>query len=411
MNDLWLDIHRFNISNFEKLVKGKGFSKINNYERNKWLFAKALEDVKRSGTFTIKDRNVFDLGVRKLRRVEDRIREKYGAPKLPDLIKDINELTIQNKLTPVRPARLARFREVAKKLRLIAKGATKPGAKILEAPHWGETIGIKLNIDGHTYEGRIHMGYVAANTGFFKDWNTRCDSDGVSFKKRYSFEEYMNKVVIPSLKPEDREKLKKICSSVVEYYTLAELATLQVHFDHGKVTLNFPCLNKWAKVVRHKQPSEQSYKKFLRTLPQLKEKKTILKGGGQKFMYVVTTDKKMYVQLEAKGIAHHTSLSRGHAILCAGEMVVKDGTIERINTGSGHYKPSAKELYNILKILRENEVNLEQLKISWKKMNEQGVVSKEVLKGETQILAWMDAIKAETAKKHSRAAHEEFTQN
>lgn len=67
------------------------------------------------------------------------------------------------------------------------------------------------------------------------------------------------------------------------------------------------------------------------------------------------------------GIFNHSSLVAGESVVCAGEILIVDGVIKRINNNSGHYRPPDKALQNAIDELLRKEVKLDDdLKIEWR---------------------------------------------
>ncbi|VFQ88054.1 unnamed protein product [Cuscuta campestris] len=89
---------------------------------------------------------------------------------------------------------------------------------------------------------------------------------------------------------------------------------------------------------------------------------------GVKWIFVMSTTKKLYAGEKKKGIFHHSSFLAGGATLAAGRLVVEDGTPKCISPYSGHYRPSDDSLNTFLLFLKENGVNLDEVQI--KKANE-----------------------------------------
>ncbi|XP_060201205.1 IQ domain-containing protein IQM3-like isoform X2 [Lycium barbarum] len=89
---------------------------------------------------------------------------------------------------------------------------------------------------------------------------------------------------------------------------------------------------------------------------------------GTKWIFVMSTSKRLYAGEKKKGMFHHSSFLAGGAALAAGRLVVEDGTVKSISPYSGHYRPSDDSLDTFLSILKENGVNVDEVKI--KKGNE-----------------------------------------
>ncbi|CAI9760819.1 unnamed protein product [Fraxinus pennsylvanica] len=93
------------------------------------------------------------------------------------------------------------------------------------------------------------------------------------------------------------------------------------------------------------------------------------KGSPElKWIFVVSTSKKLYTGEKKKGLFHHSSFLAGGATLAAGRLMVVDGVLKCISPYSGHYKPTDDSLESFLSILKENGVNLEEVEI--RKANE-----------------------------------------
>ncbi|KAF2593565.1 hypothetical protein F2Q70_00043796 [Brassica cretica] len=84
---------------------------------------------------------------------------------------------------------------------------------------------------------------------------------------------------------------------------------------------------------------------------------------GTKWIFVMSTFKKLYAGLKKKGRFHHSSFLAGGATLAAGRVVVDNGVLKTISAYSGHYKPSDDSLDIFLSFLRENAVNLDGVEV------------------------------------------------
>ncbi|XP_022883550.1 IQ domain-containing protein IQM3-like [Olea europaea var. sylvestris] len=88
-----------------------------------------------------------------------------------------------------------------------------------------------------------------------------------------------------------------------------------------------------------------------------------------KYIFVVSTAKKLYAGEKEKGIFHHSSFLAGGATLTAGRLFVEDGLLKRISPSSGHYKPTEDSFERFLSILKENGVNLDEVEIRKNNLN------------------------------------------
>ncbi|VVB05518.1 unnamed protein product [Arabis nemorensis] len=84
---------------------------------------------------------------------------------------------------------------------------------------------------------------------------------------------------------------------------------------------------------------------------------------GTKWIFVMSTFKKLYAGLKKKGRFHHSSFLAGGATLAAGRVVVDNGVLKTISAYSGHYRPSDDSLDTFLSFLRENAVSLDGVEV------------------------------------------------
>ncbi|XP_051130464.1 IQ domain-containing protein IQM3-like [Andrographis paniculata] len=86
-------------------------------------------------------------------------------------------------------------------------------------------------------------------------------------------------------------------------------------------------------------------------------------SAGSKWIFVMSTSKRLYTGEKKKGLFHHSSFLAGGATLAAGRLSAKNGDLKGISAYSGHYKPSDESLDIFLSFLKENGVDLNQAKI------------------------------------------------
>ncbi|GAB4856423.1 IQ domain-containing protein iqm3 [Ancistrocladus abbreviatus] len=84
---------------------------------------------------------------------------------------------------------------------------------------------------------------------------------------------------------------------------------------------------------------------------------------GAKWIFVVSTCKKLYAGQKKKGKFHHSSFLAGGATFAAGRLSVEHGVLKAISAHSGHYRPSLDCFDSFLVYLKEKGVNLEEVKI------------------------------------------------
>ncbi|KAE9465563.1 hypothetical protein C3L33_02536, partial [Rhododendron williamsianum] len=84
---------------------------------------------------------------------------------------------------------------------------------------------------------------------------------------------------------------------------------------------------------------------------------------GEKWIFVMSTSKKLYAGQKKKGIFHHSSFLAGGATLAAGRLAAEDGTLKSISPYSGHYRPTDDSLDSFLSFLKQNGVDLDRVAV------------------------------------------------
>ncbi len=83
-------------------------------------------------------------------------------------------------------------------------------------------------------------------------------------------------------------------------------------------------------------------------------------------MYAMTGDGRLYGTFDFKlHVIHHSSLLAGEPAACAGDMLVVDGEVMEVDNVSGHYKPPAEALDQVVKQLRSLGVDLGRTKVNY----------------------------------------------
>ncbi|XP_018860019.2 IQ domain-containing protein IQM3-like [Juglans regia] len=82
-----------------------------------------------------------------------------------------------------------------------------------------------------------------------------------------------------------------------------------------------------------------------------------------KWIFVMSTSKKLYAGRKKKGEFHHSSFLAGGTTLAAGRLVAEQGILKSISAYSGHYRPTDDKLDGFLSLLKENGVNLNEVQI------------------------------------------------
>jgi hypothetical protein len=63
---------------------------------------------------------------------------------------------------------------------------------------------------------------------------------------------------------------------------------------------------------------------------------------------------------------NHSSFLSGRPVMCAGTLTIINGQLKRIDTSSGHYRPSEEHLGNVVVNLVDYKVNLSDVMVEWK---------------------------------------------
>ncbi|KAJ4904933.1 calmodulin-binding family protein [Raphanus sativus] len=83
-----------------------------------------------------------------------------------------------------------------------------------------------------------------------------------------------------------------------------------------------------------------------------------------KWIFVLSVSRVMYVGMKKKGNFQHSSFLAGGATLSAGRIVVDDGILKAVWPHSGHYLPTEENFMAFMSFLRENNVDLTDVKKS-----------------------------------------------
>ncbi|KAG1330180.1 IQ domain-containing protein IQM1 [Cocos nucifera] len=83
---------------------------------------------------------------------------------------------------------------------------------------------------------------------------------------------------------------------------------------------------------------------------------------GSKWIFVLSTYRALYVGQKKKGSFQHSSFLAGGATTAAGRLVVTQGVLKVIWPYSGHYLPTEENFKEFIRFLRENNVDLTDVK-------------------------------------------------
>ncbi|XXG88279.1 hypothetical protein AAC387_Pa12g0508 [Persea americana] len=82
-----------------------------------------------------------------------------------------------------------------------------------------------------------------------------------------------------------------------------------------------------------------------------------------KWIFVMSTTKKLYAGQKKKGVFHHSSFLAGGATLAAGRFTAENGKLKAISAYSGHYRPTEENLNAFLSYLEQNGIKLDEIEI------------------------------------------------
>ncbi|KAI4310529.1 hypothetical protein MLD38_035502 [Melastoma candidum] len=79
---------------------------------------------------------------------------------------------------------------------------------------------------------------------------------------------------------------------------------------------------------------------------------------GAKWIFVMSTSRRLYASKKKKGEFHHSSFLARGATIAAGRWATEDGVLK-----SSHYRPTRDRLDAFLSFLKDNGVNLDEVEI------------------------------------------------
>ncbi|KAJ0263975.1 IQ domain-containing protein IQM2 [Hirschfeldia incana] len=89
-----------------------------------------------------------------------------------------------------------------------------------------------------------------------------------------------------------------------------------------------------------------------------------VEDSDSKWIFVLSTSKVLYVGKKKKGTFQHSSFLAGGATVAAGRLVVECGVLKAVWPHSGHYQPTEENFLDFLSFLRENNVDITDVKMS-----------------------------------------------
>ncbi|XP_016497870.1 IQ domain-containing protein IQM3 isoform X1 [Nicotiana tabacum] len=253
----------------------------------------------------------------------------------------LNHSTISFFNFPTPETAASRWNRVTLNASKVGKGLSRDGkAQKLAFQHWIEAIDPR-----HRYGHSLHM--------YYEEW---CKADA---GQPFFFWLDLGDGKKVDLKECPRSKLQKQC---IKYLGPQEREHYEYIVAEGKIV--------------HKQTGN-----YLDTTNGLPE---------AKWIFVMSTSKNLYAGEKKRGIFHHSSFLAGGATLAAGRLGVTDGILKSISAYSGHYRPNDDSLDSLLSFLKENGVNLDEVKI--RKVKEDDESNVEALSSESHSVSELSTI-------------------
>ncbi|XP_006658002.1 IQ domain-containing protein IQM2-like [Oryza brachyantha] len=198
----------------------------------------------------------------------------------------------------------------------VGKGLSKDDkAQKLALQHWLEAIDPR-----HRYGHNLH---------YYYDCWLQCES-------KEPFFYWLDVGEGKEINLEDRCPRWKLLSQCIKYLGPQEREDYEVVIEHGKFMY--------------------------------KNSRQILDTSGgprdDKWIFVLSTSKNLYVGQKKKGKFQHSSFLAGGATSAAGRLVVEDGTLKAIWPHSGHYRPTEENFQEFQGFLKDNNVDLTDVKMS-----------------------------------------------
>ncbi|GMJ00879.1 hypothetical protein like AT3G13600 [Hibiscus trionum] len=87
-------------------------------------------------------------------------------------------------------------------------------------------------------------------------------------------------------------------------------------------------------------------------------------NSDSKWIFVLSTSKVLYVGMKKKGTFQPSSFLAGGATIAAGRLVVDNGVLKAVWPHSGHYRPTEENFNDFISFLKENNVDLTDVKMA-----------------------------------------------
>ncbi|KAJ1686283.1 hypothetical protein LUZ63_017673 [Rhynchospora breviuscula] len=121
--------------------------------------------------------------------------------------------------------------------------------------------------------------------------------------------------------------------------------------------------------IKYLGPQEREHYEYVVTSGKIMHKQsgsyldTNSRSEGGKWIFVLSTDMRLYAGLKKKGLFHHSSFLAGGATKAAGRLIAEDGILKSVWAYSGHYKPGEENLENFLSFLQEEGVDVSNIEV------------------------------------------------
>ncbi|KAJ3671355.1 hypothetical protein LUZ60_007434 [Juncus effusus] len=122
--------------------------------------------------------------------------------------------------------------------------------------------------------------------------------------------------------------------------------------------------------IKYLGPQEREHYEYVVEFGKVMHKKSNIlfdtKSNGlkdEKWIFVLSTDDKLYAGLKKKGMFHHSSFLAGGATKAAGRLTAENGILKSVWAYSGHYKPGEEDLNNFINFLKNNGVDMDRVEI------------------------------------------------
>ncbi|CAM8973382.1 unnamed protein product [Rhodiola kirilowii] len=131
------------------------------------------------------------------------------------------------------------------------------------------------------------------------------------------------------------------------------------------------------------------------------------KGGKDKWIFVMSTSKKLYAGVKKKGKFHHSSFLAGGTTLAAGRLVVDHGILKSISAYSGHYRPTDESLDIFMSYLSESGVNLKEVQIHSSKEDDDSYSDTKLDKQSSEEFPVLNSLPSEIQKPDSTSSFQQ----